>query len=195
MSNASTKPRATVSAILLTVLCALPAGCAAFKATQQPPKRDMGVLAQGVPRTHVIAELGAPMWSEQHEGDTVDVFAFKQGYKKSTKAARALAHGAADVATFGLWEVVGIPAETLIDGTDVQVEVHYGPQQTVEQVVVIKGDKAVNPPKLFARKSRSSGTKSPGKPPKAPPADAPEQGPALESQPAAIMASDAETVR
>jgi hypothetical protein len=134
--------------------CALSSGCAAVKATQQPDKRDMGVLQQGIPRTHVIAELGAPVWTDHQQGAPVDVFAFKQGYKKSTKAARALVHGAADVATFGLWEVVGIPAEAIADGTDVQLEVHYNPDQTVQRVVVIKGEKAVNPPEpvLFARK-------------------------------------------
>ena len=139
--------------LLLSATAAASAGgCAAMKATQQPGKRDMGVLHDGVPRTHVIAELGTPVWSEKRDGETVDVFTFKQGYAKSTKAARALVHGAADVATFGLWEVVGIPAETLADGTDVQLEVHYTPEQIVSRVEVIKGDKAVNPPKLFARK-------------------------------------------
>jgi hypothetical protein len=128
-------------------------GCAAIKASEQPGKRDLGVLHDGVPRTHVIAELGAPVWSEQRDGETVDVFTFKQGYRKSTKAARALVHGAADVATFGLWEVVGIPAETLADGTDVQLEVHYTAEQTVSHVDVIKGDKVVNPPKRFIHKS------------------------------------------
>jgi len=142
------------ASLLLAFTCALSSGCAAVKATQQPDKRDMGVLQQGIPRTHVIAELGAPVWTDHQQGAPVDVFAFKQGYKKSTKAARALVHGAADVATFGLWEVVGIPAEAIADGTDVQLEVHYNPDQTVQRVVVIKGEKAVNPPEpvLFARK-------------------------------------------
>jgi len=130
-------------------------GCAVIKATQQPHKRNMAVLDPGVPRTHVIAELGAPVWSQQQGAGTVDVFTFKQGYTKTTKAARALVHGAADVATLGLWEVVGIPAETLADGTDVQVEVHYGPQQTVDHIKVIKGEKAVKPTKMFARKTRA----------------------------------------
>ncbi len=139
----------------LLLAVAIPSGCAAIKATQQPPKRNLGVLAPGVPRTHVIAELGAPTWSEQREGETIDVFTFKQGYAKTTKAARALAHGAADVATFGLWEVVGIPMETIADGTDVQLEVHYGPDHHVASVHVIKGDGVVNPkPNVFARAFR-----------------------------------------
>lgn len=153
----SRRRRAIAAATLFVAgISGLAPGCAAMKASQQPAKRDMHVLSQGIPRTHVIAELGAPVWSDARGGETIDVFAFKQGYSKTTKAARALVHGAADVATLGLWEVVGIPAETLVDGTDVQVEVHYGAQQTVDRVVVIKGEKAVHPPPLFARKQQAS---------------------------------------
>jgi hypothetical protein len=143
---------AVVACALLTIASS---GCAAVKATQQPDKRDMKVLDRGVPRTHVIAELGAPVWSDQPGDASVDVFKFKQGYTKTTKAARALVHGAADVATLGLWEVVGIPAESIADGTDVQVEVHYAPDRTVDHVVVIKGEKAVHPPKFLAFKRRA----------------------------------------
>jgi hypothetical protein len=142
-------------------------GCAAIKASQQPPKRNMAVLDSGVPRTHVIAELGAPVWSEQRGVHTVDVFTFKQGYTKTTKATRVVVHGVADVATFGLWEIVGIPAETIADGTDVQVEVYYGPQQMVEHVKVIKGEKAVHAKPLFARKGRTPATTTAPAPPPA----------------------------
>jgi hypothetical protein len=85
-----------------------------------------------------------------------------------------------DAATFGLWEVVGIPAETLADGTDVQVEVHYDAQQNVKDVVVIKGEKAVNPPKLFAHKPREK-----HKPSRAQDL-APATNPAIASDPATI---------
>ena len=63
-------------------------GCAAVKATQQPGKKDLAVLSNGMARTHVIAELGAPVWSDERDGDIVDVFAFKQGYSKGVKAGR-----------------------------------------------------------------------------------------------------------
>ena len=134
--------------LLIVVFAALAAGCAAVKATQQPGKKDLSILSAGTPRTHVIAELGTPLWSDARDGDTVDVFAFKQGYTKGVKAGRALVHGAADVATFGLWEVVGIPAEMIADGTDVRVEVHYDPRQVVRTVEVIKGDSAFQKPKF-----------------------------------------------
>lgn len=140
-------------ATLALLLLALPlAGCAAIKATEQPSKKNLSVLSPGSKRTHVIAELGAPTWSDERETGATDVFTFKQGYAKETKAARALAHGAADVATLGLWEVVGIPFESIADGTDVQLEVHYGADQRVTDVHVIKGDHVVNPkPTLLAR--------------------------------------------
>jgi hypothetical protein len=148
------------AAWLLSAMAAAVSGCAALKATQQPGKKDLGVLNQGMPRTHVIAELGAPIWSDERDGDIVDVFAFKQGYSKGVKAGRALIHGAADVATFGLWEVVGIPAESLADGTDVRVEVHYDKRQIVRTIEVIKGDKVFEQPKLVAWWQRPSAGRS-----------------------------------
>jgi len=142
---------------VVVALATLAAGCAAFQATQQPGKKDVSVLTPGMPRTHVIAELGAPLWSDERDGDIVDVFAFKQGYSKGVKAGRALVHGAADVATFGLWEVVGIPAEMIADGTDVRVEVHYDPRQAVRSVEVIKGEKIFAQPKVAWWQKAKSG--------------------------------------
>lgn len=136
-------------------------GCAAMKATQQPSKKNLSVLTPGTPRTHVIAEIGAPMWSEQRDGTTVDVFAFKQGYTKAAKAGRALVHGAADVATGGLWEVVGIPAESLADGKDVKVEITYDERRAVRSVEVIEGQDVITPRRLFGRKSKPAATPKP----------------------------------
>lgn len=131
---------------------ALFAGCAAMKATQQPDKKDMAVLTPGIPRTSVIAELGAPVWTGENQGATTDVFKFRQGYTKEVKAGRAVIHGVGDVLTFGLWEVVGIPAESLANGTEVQLEITYDAQQNVQSVTVLKGDDAVHPKPMFAKK-------------------------------------------
>ncbi|MFZ5830964.1 MAG: hypothetical protein ACOY3P_12795 [Planctomycetota bacterium] len=128
---------------LASTMLVVSPGCAVVKATQQPPKKNLNVLGRGVPRTHVIAELGSPAWSDQSSGKLVDVFTFRQGYSRPVKATRALAHGAADVMTFGLWEVVGTPIETLADGSDVQLEVHYDDYSFVESVQVIRGHEVV----------------------------------------------------
>ena len=57
-----------------------------------------------------------------------------------------LVHGAADVATGGLWEVVGIPAETLADGSDVKVEVTYDDRRAVKSVECIEGQNSAHTP-------------------------------------------------
>ena len=137
--------RATRAA-LWTLACStllMSSGCAAFKASTQPGKKDVSVLSPGMPRNLVIAEIGAPVWSEERNGVTTDIFDFRQGYSKKVKAGRAMVHVAGDVVTGGLWEIVGIPAETLADGTEVKVEVQYDFNRVVRAVHVIEGEKIV----------------------------------------------------
>ena len=138
-----------------TLLIAGGSGCAAYKATQQPDKKDLSVLNPGTPRSRMIAELGAPLMSEVREGDPVDLFAFRQGYTKGAKAGRALAHGTADVFTGGLWEVVGIPAEALADGKTVKVEVIYDDRHEVRRIDVIEGQNVITPKRWLGLKSKS----------------------------------------
>ncbi len=66
-----------------------------------------------------------------------------------------MVHGAADVATGGLWEVVGIPAETLADGSSVKVEVIYDDRRAVKSVECIEGQDILKPRRLFARKRKA----------------------------------------
>ncbi len=113
------------------------------------------MLTPGTPRTRLICELGAPLWTEERDGATVDIFSFKQGYTKAVKAGRALVHGAADVATGGLWEVVGIPAESLADGKDVKVEVTYDDRRAVRSVDVIEGQDVISPRRRFGRRRKA----------------------------------------
>ena len=99
------------------------------------------------------------------------MFAFKQGYSKGVKAGRALVHGAADVATAGLWEVVGIPAESLADGRDVKVEVTYDERRSVRATQVFQGQDLITPRRLFGRKRTPATTAA-----EPPPDDAQTQG-------------------
>ena len=113
-------------------------GCAVFMAAKQPPKKDLSVLSRGTPRSMLLAELGQPTATEMREGKKVDVFSFTQGYSKPAKAARAVFHGAADVFTLGLWEVVGTPTEAVFDGTKMALEVTYDGDDRVEGVVNLR---------------------------------------------------------
>ena len=123
-------------ALLLTA-----SGCSVVKATNQPDKKDLSVLSNGTPRSYVIAELGAPSWSEEKAGGKSDIFSFKQGYSKGAKVGRAFFHSAADLFTLGMWEVVGTPVETIASGTDVKVTVTYDENDTVQEVNFLEGSK------------------------------------------------------
>ncbi|HEU4431741.1 MAG TPA: hypothetical protein VFT98_23485, partial [Myxococcota bacterium] len=91
----------------------------------------------------MIAEVGAPTFSELQPEGRKDIFSFVQGYSKGEKAARALFHGTADFFTAGLWEVIGTPAEQAINGTDVSVAVVYDATDRVKRVDVLKGEKVM----------------------------------------------------
>jgi hypothetical protein len=114
-------------------------GCSVYKASNQPEKKNLSVLSPGTPRSYVIAELGTPSWSGEKDGAAVDLFAFRQGYSKGAKIGRAFFHGAADVVTAGLWEVVATPIETIADGTAMKVEVIYDTGERVKLVNYLEG--------------------------------------------------------
>lgn len=92
-------------------------GCAVYMAAHQPDEKDLSVLSVGQPRARLIAELGPPVSSQYDKGVRTEIFSFTQGYSGGAKAGRAILHGAADVATLGLWEAVGTPTEGYFNGT------------------------------------------------------------------------------
>ena len=114
----------------------LSSGCSVVLAAKQPDAKDMSVLKEGAPRSHVIAALGAPAWSGEKDGAKADMFSFKQGYSTGAKVGRAFFHGVADVFTLGLWEVVGTPIEMIASGTDTRVEVIYDREERVKTFTV-----------------------------------------------------------
>ena len=122
--------------LTLLLICLIPSfsGCAVYMAANQPGKRNFDVLNVGTYRSRVLAEFGQPVATETRDGKTVDIFKFVQGYSDGSKAGRALFHGAADVLTLGLWEVVGTPIESIADGDEIQIEVIYDLDQNVESV-------------------------------------------------------------
>ncbi len=120
------------------------AACSVVMATQQPSKKDLSVLTNGVDRSRVIAELGTPLTTEEKDGKKTDVFNIRQGYSTGAKAGRAIFHGVADVFTCGLWEVVGTPIEAVANGTDVKVAVCYDLNNKVEKVTTFSGKEKVD---------------------------------------------------
>lgn len=98
-------------------------GCSVHRAANQPSQKDTTVLRSGISRDLIIAEFGAPISSEDYEGGKKEIYSFIQGYSKGNKAGRAFFHGAADVLTLGLWEIVGTPVEGAYNGKKMTVRV------------------------------------------------------------------------
>ena len=126
---------------MLACACAMTVfanGCSVYMAAKQPGKLNTSLFQQGTQRGLLLAEFGLPVVEEEKDGKRVEIFKFTQGYSGGAKAGRAVFHGAADVLTFGLWEVVGTPAEGAFDGTDMAYQVTYDSDDKVEEVVALK---------------------------------------------------------
>ena len=131
--------RKVMALLLLSVLLILPiSGCSVFMAAKQPDKKDISLFKEGVPRVLLISEFGPPVLSEFKDGRKYELFKFVQGYSTGAKVGRALFHGAADVVTIGLWEIVGTPTEITFSGDEMAFQVRYDENDIVDEVRAIK---------------------------------------------------------
>ena len=124
-------------AVALLGCCTLTA-CSVVMATKQPDKKPIELFKAGTPRSLLLAEFGLPTVSEEKEGKKHEIFIFTQGYSAGAKTGRAVFHGAADVFTLGLWEVIGTPAEGTFTGTDMAYEVSYNENDRIDSVILLK---------------------------------------------------------
>ena len=123
--------------VLLVVLAISVSGCSVFMAAKQPEKKDISLLKECVSRAVLISEFGAPVISEYKNDKRFEIFKFVQGYSTGAKAGRAFFHGAASVATLGLWELVGTPAEITFNGDEMAFQVSYDENDLVDEVKLI----------------------------------------------------------
>lgn len=112
-------------------------------AANQPGQKDLTLLNPGQPRAKLIAEYGQPTHTEVRDGVRKDIFTWTQGYHGAVRAGRAVGHAAANVATLGLWEVVGTPIEGHMNGSQLSAEVHYDKNDVVTRVVPLKGEEEI----------------------------------------------------
>lgn len=127
-----------ISPLMLVGLALTLSGCSVAMAAHQPSKKDIQMFAHGVPRSLIVAEVGAPITTETRAGKRVEVFAFTQGYSKAARVGRTIGHGAGDVLTLGLWEIVGTPTEAAFNGKRVVYEVTYDASDRIENAVALK---------------------------------------------------------
>jgi hypothetical protein len=127
----------SLSALVLICFMLLSSGCAVFMAAKQPDKKNVDLFRVGTPRSMLLAEFGMPTVSELRDGKKHEIYKFVQGYSVGAKAGRAVFHGAADVFTFGLWEVI-TPIEGTFSGDEMAYEVRYDDESRVDQVIALK---------------------------------------------------------
>ncbi|MGJ0532672.1 hypothetical protein [Methylocystis sp.] len=120
-------------------LCWALAGCSVYMATKQPDAKNVDLFTVGTSRTLMLAEFGMPAATETKNGRTYEIFKFVNGYSAGAKAGRAVFHGAADVVTLGLWEVVGTPTEgVFFTGDEMVFRVRYDKDDRIDEVVALK---------------------------------------------------------
>lgn len=124
--------------MLLIALISTMSACSVFMAAKQPEKKDLSLLKEGVSRAVLISEFGAPVVSEYKDGKRYEIFKFVQGYSTGAKAGRAFLHGAASIATLGLWELFGTPTEITFNGDEMAFQVSYNENDTVDEIAMIK---------------------------------------------------------
>lgn len=115
------------------VLCVILTGCSVYMAAAGDKEPNLGAFSIGSSRGQVEQQLGNAKASTSLEnGDRVDTYEYTLNNEPS--AGRAVAHGAADVLTLGLWEVIGTPIEAGSQGQKRQVRVTYGSDSKVKAI-------------------------------------------------------------
>ena len=122
------------SIALLVMAAALPAlsACSVGMAMSGEEDPNVGVMQTGSSRLDVERELGSPHSSRVlDDGGLEAIYQYELGNEPS--AGRALAHGALDVLTLGLWEVIGTPVEG-IQGEEYEAVIVYNADGIVQSV-------------------------------------------------------------
>jgi hypothetical protein len=112
------------------VMIVLLAGCSVFMAASGKEEPNLVMMRSGTPRYVVESQLGPPTSESREEnGDCRCTYVYEVGNEPS--AGRAVLHGALDVLSLGIWEIVGTPME-LVQGEKQTATVVYGADQNVK---------------------------------------------------------------
>lgn len=117
--------------LVLVIFCS---GCSVGMALSGNKQKDTSVFYQGADRSFVQAKVGLPDAAVQDkDGNWIDTYLIVEGNEPS--AGRAVAHGAMDVLTLGLWEVVGTPIEAAAGSEEHdRFVIYYDQNQKIEKV-------------------------------------------------------------
>ncbi|MHB9074613.1 MAG: hypothetical protein ACYC6G_13940 [Desulfobaccales bacterium] len=132
------------SFLLMTLL--LSNGCSVGMALSGKDDPNLNVIRTGASRGEIELQLGDPVTiSPEANGNTRCLYEFSQG--KNPSAGRAIAHGAMDVLTLGIWEAVGTPIEGF-KGSKKRIQIVYNADNKVTDIIsAAPAPVVVEPPK------------------------------------------------
>ena len=109
--------------LVVTMMAGSLAGCSVGMALSGEETPDLSVVKVGALQDDVELQLGAPeAVDDLPDGMRKATYSYEVG--NDPNAVRAIGHGALDVASVGLWEVIGTPIEYSI-GDERQVFITY----------------------------------------------------------------------
>lgn len=109
------KPSIICSMIIVVAL----SGCSVVMAAKGSHPPDLSQVRKGASRAEIELALGAAESTFRHERGSTSIYQFEADNEPSP--GRAVAHGAMDVFTFGIWEAIGTPIELSMGQTQVLV--------------------------------------------------------------------------
>ena len=116
------------------LMLALTSGCATSTILGRPPEKNLAGINTGASRGMVLAELGAPAYTKEINGEKQDIFSFDKGVNGGEKFIRGLLHLVADFLTVFLWEIIAWPAERIAAGPNTKIEITYDKSENVKTV-------------------------------------------------------------
>ena len=118
--------------VTVLALAWLLSACSVGMALSGSDNPDLGAVKVGASRGEVEMHLGSPKNSATlADGGRTDIYEYEIGNEPS--AARAIGHGAMDVMTLGLWEVIGTPIEG-VQGERYHATITYGSDDKVVEI-------------------------------------------------------------
>ena len=120
---------------VLVVLQISSLGCAQVMASRQAAPLDRGFLQPGAERGRIVATLGAPAVTDESPDRSrlTETYNYTDGggaNSKGAKAARILLYTAGDIFTAFLSQIIWMPMEMVLDGTDYSTTVEYRRRRT-----------------------------------------------------------------
>lgn len=118
--------------LAVTLITGTLAGCSVGMALSGSETPDLSVVKIGAIRDDVEVQLGHP-YKVKDLADGGQEAAYKFDVGNDPDGLRAIGHGALDVASLGLWEVIGTPIEASI-GSQREVTVTYDEYRMVTKI-------------------------------------------------------------